>query len=291
MLISSSIPTQAADKKLVLGRVSVRADMSLHGLKTMNSYLRTVLKDGENITFSEKVVPTLSEMVELVKTGDVDLVSETPMGMIALEKNAQANIILHEWKQGIAEYASLIIARADSSIEDVDDLVGKVIAFEDSGSTSGFLMPLAMLRKKGFKNALLQNRSEKPPAGSIGHVFATYEINIASLVARRLVDAGAISDLNWNDPLAVPPGFKKRLKIIHASALVPRAAVLVSKHMSADLKADLLQQFSLMHKSFAGREAMKTYHDVSLFTPITAELEAQFAELRDLHTFVKDEIK
>ncbi|MBL4838457.1 MAG: phosphate/phosphite/phosphonate ABC transporter substrate-binding protein [Kordiimonadaceae bacterium] len=269
----------------------MRPEMALHDLKAMNNYLRTVLKDGENITFSEKVVPTLSEMIKLMKSGDVDLVSETPMGMIALEKNAHANILIHEWKKGTAEYASLIIARADSGITDVDGLVGRVIAFEDSGSTSGFLMPLAMLRKKGFKSTLLKNRSEKPPAGTIGYVFATHEINIASLVARKLVDAGAISDLNWNDPLEVPPGFKKRLKIIHASALVPRAAVVVSKHVSADLKTDLFQQFSQMHKSFAGREAMKTYHGVSLFTPITAELEAQFAELRELHTFVKDEIQ
>ena len=287
----TSTASLSDDGTLVLGRVSKRPEMAMHDLKAMSSYLRTVLPNGQQIKFTERVVPNLSEMLALVKSGEVDLLSETPMGMIALEQNAGAEILLHEWKKGTAEYASLLIARADSETINLDSLVDHVIAFEDPGSTSGFLMPLAMPRKKGYTVELLQARGQKPSTGSIGYIFATHEINIASLVTRGIVHAGAISDLNWNDPEEVPPGFKKRLAIIHSSALVLRSAVVIGGHVSTEMKKTLYQAFSQMHKTIEGRRAMKVYHGVSLFTPITEEISSQIAELRLLYEIVKGEIR
>jgi phosphonate transport system substrate-binding protein len=60
-------------------------------------------------------------------------------------------LVLRRWQRGKAEYQSLIFAKKDSGINSLQDLRGKVIAFEDPESTSGHFLPRFFLVKRGFK--------------------------------------------------------------------------------------------------------------------------------------------
>jgi len=45
---------------------------------------------------------------------------------------------LRSWKGGAAEYWSVILTERRSGINSLQDLLGKIIAFEDAGSTSAY---------------------------------------------------------------------------------------------------------------------------------------------------------
>ncbi|TNE63083.1 MAG: phosphate/phosphite/phosphonate ABC transporter substrate-binding protein [Alphaproteobacteria bacterium] len=274
----------------VIGRISPIEDRTRHDLQAMSHYLAANLKGGDKMAFREIVVPTVDEMVALLKAGRVDMVSETPLAAMALEQVGGARVILREWKKGVPEYAALMISRRGAGIESFDDLKGRVLAFEDPGSTSGFLVPLAYLRRHGLELVELADRGARPPAGKVGYVFATHEINIASLVARGIVDAGAISDMNWTDAAEVPPGIRDRLQVFFTSEPVIRSLVLVGGGMDETLQRELTALLISMNESLEGRAAMITYHGVHQFDAIDAPLEAQLAGLRQLYGLVADRV-
>lgn len=51
---------------------------------------------------------------------------------------------------GTPGYKSIIVTRADNNIKSVEELRGKSFAFIDKDSATGYILPLMMLRKKGF---------------------------------------------------------------------------------------------------------------------------------------------
>lgn len=277
--------------KFVIGRISIHQERAYADLKAMNGYLASSLRHGTEIEFGEVVVSSLSEMAPLLKSGAVDMVSETPLGAIELENVANAQIILHEWKKGVSDYASFIIAHKDSGINTLDDLRDKVIAFEDPGSTSGFLIPMSIMRDKKIPIMELTDRNQRPDDGAVGYIFAGVELSIGSLVARKIVDAGAVSDLNWHDQKEIPTGFKQRLKIVHRSGYVPRSTVVVREGLPKGFREELIQLFTEMHMNKAGAEAMKKYHGVAKYEAITQEKKERLVQLRRMHSLIEEFIK
>lgn len=78
---------------------------------------------------------------------------------------------------GMTTYCGQIIARYDSPVKSVEDLQGRKIAFVDASSTSGYILPMDLLRKKGIK-----------PGET---VFAMKHDNVVTMVYQGQVDAGA----------------------------------------------------------------------------------------------------
>jgi phosphonate transport system substrate-binding protein len=74
-------------------------------------------------------------------------------------------------------YKGQIITRADSGINSLEDLKGKKFAFTDPASTSGFILPQALLNKKGIE------------LGEV--VFGTRHDTVVTMVYQGQVDAGA----------------------------------------------------------------------------------------------------
>lgn len=280
----------AADQKtFTLGRVSTNLDEAMPSLTAMSEYLNKQFA-ADGISVREIVVPSADEMVALLRSGEVDLVSETPLAALAFEDKAGAKIILREWKKGVAQYSSLLVVGAGRGIAALDDLKGKVVAFEDESSTSGFLVPLAVMRGAGLTVMELEDRKANPPADVVGYVFAGHEINVASLVARRIVDAGAISSLNWNDPTEVPPGIRERLEIIYTGDPVMRSVVLVRDGLPEAMEKRLFGLFCAMHETAEGRHAMVAYHGVSQYDRLDERLQQQLEALRVLYRRVADKV-
>lgn len=278
---------EAERQHLIFGRISSYEDQAKQSLGVMTGYLRRHMPDAAEIDFGEVVVASLPEMIELLKAGKVDVISETPFGAIELEREAGASLVLHEWKKGVAEYASMLISYQGSGINSLEDLRGKVLALEDPGSTSGFLLPLAAIRARGIKCVELMDRSQTPPADAVGYFFAGHEINIASLVARHIVDAGAISDLNWRDETEVPSGFRERLKMLYQTSFVPRSLVLVRRGLPDEMKAKLQAMLLAMHSTAEGRITMHAYHGVKRFEAPTEKFRQQMAMLRDQRRIIE----
>ncbi len=80
-------------------------------------------------------------LIEKMKKNEIDFGFFTAMSFVYAEKQAGAKVLLKKvWSEN-PFYHSVIVARKGRGIENLKDLKGKVFAFVDKKSTSGFLYP------------------------------------------------------------------------------------------------------------------------------------------------------
>ncbi|NNG05252.1 MAG: phosphate/phosphite/phosphonate ABC transporter substrate-binding protein [Inquilinus sp.] len=273
-------PTASREQTLVVGRVSQDPVKTLPRLRAMAAYLETRLASA-GITASEViVVRSNAEMVELLRSGAVDMVSETAMSAFQFVEKADAEILLREWKRGVAEYESILIVGRNSGITMIEELRDHVIAFEDPGSTSGFLMPMALLSENGICAVQLAAPGQRPPAGCVGYLFTNGEINIAAWVARGITDAGALNNLDWADESRTPPALQAELDIFMASPRIPRSVVLVRGNTRPELRAALRDTLIGMEADELAVEVLKIYYGVSRYDPFVGQTALDLAAVQ-----------
>lgn len=272
--------TQVAARQhtLVLGRVSQDPVKTLPRLQELAAYLADRLAPLGVTGFEAVVARSNAEMVMLLETGQVDVISETVMSAFRYADTAGAELLMREWKRGVASYRAVLFARADSSIETIEDLRDRVIAFEDRGSTSGFMIPMAMLRQHGLEAVELPAPGIAPPPGKVGYVFVGTEINIAAWVTRGMVDAGALNDGDWEDVERTPDGLKDQLAVFQHSRDIPRSVLIVRGDLQSDLRNSLQRVLAGMEDDPAAEQVLETYYGVARYDAFVDEV------LRDLET-------
>ncbi len=130
-------------------------------------------------------------------------------------------------KDGSTGYFSIVVSRCDSGIENLEDAKGKVHAFADPDSTSGYAVPyFNMVEREGFKpedyfgTVTFSGSHEAGVTGVVNGTFdtaATYQNNDADGVYQRMenkgmIEAGLVCKI-WESPeiTAGPWTFRKNL--------------------------------------------------------------------------------
>ncbi|WP_306366213.1 phosphate/phosphite/phosphonate ABC transporter substrate-binding protein [Nocardiopsis sp. CC223A] len=88
-------------------------------------------------------------VVEALRQGHVDVAFLSPFAT-AIGQEAGGLDVGLVWEAG-DDPASVLLVRADSGIESVDDVAGHQVAFVDAGSTTGHFMPRALLAEAGLE--------------------------------------------------------------------------------------------------------------------------------------------
>ena len=114
---------------------------------------------------------------------------------------------------GATGYFSIVTVRCDSGYKSIDDLKGKVLAFADPDSTSGYAVPLYNLVQQGydvetfFSGVPFAGSHEAGVQGVVNKQFdaaATYQDNETSGVYQLMVSKGMIQEgeicVIWQSP-------------------------------------------------------------------------------------------
>lgn len=92
------------------------------------------------------------DVIRHVTTGQADIGYVGPFAYVDAQDNHGVRLILRTLsKKKVEFYHSMIITRHDSGINSLQELKGKSISFTDPKSTSGFLFPMARLKKEGLQ--------------------------------------------------------------------------------------------------------------------------------------------
>lgn len=272
-----------ASDTIVLGRVSNNPRKHYAALDALGRYLAETSDDFEN---NETLLARDNEeMIELLRKGKVDLVSETPFSAILYERATDARIVLRQWKGGRPSYRTLFFTRKDGGIQQLEDLAGKLVAFEDRGSTSGYFVPKATLVDRGLT---LKFADQPRSDADVGYFFADSEINTVAWVARGKVDAGVISDVHWNDESRTPSGLKKDLRIFHTTPEIVRS-VMVARPGLDDRRLEGIVDILLdMHESEAGRNVLNDFYETKQFDRLVGDTAASLDHVRSLFDRLDD---
>lgn len=268
--------------RLVLGRISMEPRKHYSRLQAMADYLALQLA-GDGVSGIDVVMAGSPErMEEMLAAGEVDILSETPFVALEYEQKGLVTLLLREWKGGVAEYRTLIVARKDGPIDRIEDLAGHRFAFEDPGSTSGYLVPRATIEASGLSLVQLTNPRDTAPEDKVGYSFAKGEINIIAWVNRGLADAGAVSNLDWDNEKDAPHHLKQDLKVIHETTPVTRSILMVRSTMDEGLRQRIKQVLLQMNLTRDGQETLKAYFKVLKYDELQGDALKGLSAARDI---------
>ena len=246
-----------------LGIVSPKPQRRIEENSDFVNYLAQKLSSTSSIKGSILVAPTAMQLAKLLNERKVDFYIESPYPTYVINKETGARLLLRRWKDGVSEYRGVLFTRADSGIHRVEDLRGKIIAFEDPGSTSGYFLPKLLLLRKGFR--LMEKSSFEANVSSkeIGYVFAGgSEKKLLSWVLLRKVAAGALSDIELDKR---DEKSKAEVAILAETEMFPRHFLSVRKDLDPGIVNRLKEILLSMHQDPEGQKVLKKSDNTTKF--------------------------
>ena len=178
----SAHQAHAQSKKTTL-KIAIIPHRSTMGNEQAYGMLIRALEDETGLMFQWTGSKTYDEVINKVGTKQADIGYVGAFGYIEAREKYGVKLIARTYGKNKREsYFSMIITRADSGLDSLQDLKGKSFVFNDPKSTSGFLFPLVGLRKAGIT---IEDFSE------VRHV--SRHANSLLAVYNNHVHAGAIS--------------------------------------------------------------------------------------------------
>jgi phosphonate transport system substrate-binding protein len=195
------------DRGLTLGSVAMDIPAAMHQrLKPLAGYLTQELGRPVSLRLSTDMTKAVNEMA----AGTVDIGYFSPGAYVTAHATGNVRILAKTVTRGRETFRLMLVARADSGINSVQDLVGKRFAFGDEAA----ILQRAVVISAGIRLEQL---------GS--YRFLGHFDNIARGVANGDFDAGILKDtaaFQWEN---------KGLRIIHASPELPPYNISVGPQM------------------------------------------------------------
>jgi phosphonate transport system substrate-binding protein len=153
---------------------------------------------------------------------------------------------------GSNSYKGQINVRADSGIESLDDLKGKVMCWVDPNSTSGYIIPRIMLQANGID----------PDADFSQTIEAGSHNNVVTQVYNGDCDAGATyADARGSIEEDVPDVTEK-VVVLAETTDIPNDSVAFIKDLPADVREGLENALLEISQSEEGQTALENLYSI-----------------------------
>jgi phosphonate transport system substrate-binding protein len=271
--------TGAGAGPLVIGAISAKPTEEVAKFHPLAEHLAR--RSGEFGIDRGKVVVVRSmpELAELMKRGGADLMFDSPYPTLAVGQLSGSKVLLRSWKGGKASYRSLVLVRAESPVASAKDLRGKVIAFEDSYSTSGYFLPAAALQRYGLTLRELPDPRARVGADEVGYVFSDSYANSLAWLLHGRTDAAGVGEHDYER-------FLKRetaqMRIVLETPNVPRNLVSVRGDLAPALVARLRQLLVELERTPEGKALLESVDRTTRFDALPAEAEQALESMRRL---------
>jgi phosphonate transport system substrate-binding protein len=250
-------------------------------------YVASKISSASMIEGRVVVAATPSQLANLLREKKVDFYMDSPYPTYIInDVYGAGRLLLRRWKSGTAEYQSLIFTKRGSETKRLVDLRGKIIAFEDPGSTSGYFLPKLFLSRMGFKFSEKSGIEAQVHPGDVGYVFAYSQEKLIDLVLTKQVAAGAFSNDDYG---ALDEKKKSDITILAETERLPHHLLSIRTDMPPAF-ADRLEQILLsMHEDPEGRLILEKTSDTTKFDALPGGEEGMRRRL--LETFFSPDKK
>lgn len=183
----------------------------------------------------------------LIEEPDIQLAELTAYPyLLAKRRDSNIHVLATPISQKVKTYESYFVVRRDDPAQELADVQGRRVCFIDHTSTSGYLMPRAMLRKAGYDP---------------DHFFESIQFSGNHYRALRDLLADRCDVATVTSPAFLTAGQRNisvsKVRIIAVSSSLPNGVFCASSDLSADL-VDSLRQALLDFdvRAMLGQEAL-----------------------------------
>lgn len=238
---------------------SVDAKVIESNSKVFKDYLEKETGYKYEVTIPQSYVA----VVEAFGTKRADISAMNTFGYLLANEKYGAEAKLTVLRHGLATYQAMFVAKTDGPIKTIEDLKGKKLAFVDPASTSGYILPLKLLKDKSIE-----------PKET---VFALKHDNVISMVYQGQVDAGAafFSPAHKNDQGVEEiedarrlvktqyPDVEKKISIIGMSDSIPNDPFVFRKDMPEEIKNKIVDAMIKFVQTEEGKAAFTAIYGVT----------------------------
>jgi phosphonate transport system substrate-binding protein len=270
-------------KKISLGIVSETPGERIKEYCNFVDYLAQRVSATSEVRGSVIFARTAQQLATLLNEKKVDFYMESPYPTFLINEQTGGKLLVRRWKGGRSEYRSLIFTKRDSGINRLDDLLGRMIAFEEPISTSSYFLPKSFLHRKGFKLTEKFAFHANVSSNEIGYVFAHRDIeNVVNWVLLGKVAAGAFSDNDFDD---LDNRRKAEITILAETETVPRNLLSVRKDLEHTLVSRLKEILLAMHQNEEGQKILKDFDKTTRFDLLPGGEEMMYQKIKELFRF------
>jgi phosphonate transport system substrate-binding protein len=258
-LVLGSAQAAEAPVRFGLTAVVVREDLQLYD--RWSSYLRKQI--GRPVQFVQ--ARSYREIMGLLEAGGLDFAWICGYPFVQQRDPETLELVAVPVFEGEPLYRSYIIVHRDSSIASLADLKGRVFAFSDPDSNSGYLVPQAMLAQSGHR-----------PESFFRLSFFTYShAETIEAVAEGLAEGGAVDSYIWEYLHKNRPDLTKRTRVIVRSGTFGFPPLVARLGLAPELRNSMSKALTGMTEDAEGRQLLAAFaldrfgqFPGSLFDPI-----------------------
>ena len=288
LVLATASPSSAAPRDtLVIGSISRNIKEEIETFQPLIEYLNPRLGAVGIRQVKIAIVTNPKEMGRRLQNGDIDIYIDSPFIVADIGRKTGATPFLRRWKKGMAEYRSLFVARADSGINSLEDLRGRVIAFDEPFSTSGYLLPKAMLIQLGYRVVEVSDAQTEVPPDVIGYVFSMDDVNTMFWIDRGRAAAGVTSPDFFEK---FEQKHKNKYVVFEHSINIPRQVVAHRANLAPPIIAELERVLIGMEHDGDGRAALQQFQKTTRFDRFPTGAQATFAPILALLDVLSEEL-
>ena len=276
-IFAFTMTTPSLAQTLTIGTISATPVKETHAFQPFADYLAGRLAEDGIKTVKVVVAANIEDMAALLKSGGVDLFIDSSVTALAVNELSGSQYMLSRWKKGREKYRSVIFVRADSPIASLADMNGKVIAFEEPFSTSGFMLPALTMHRLGLKLNEVATVTSVPPVGSVGYVMAYDNETQLAWLERGRVQAAAMAEKDFKDfaKTALTP-----LRALYSTPYVPYHVMVHRADLGAGLVTRIKVVLTSAHETEPGRTVLQAFERTAKFDVIPAPLLTEVLSLQ-----------
>ncbi len=258
LLVGLGCSTLAAETNAIrFGLTAVMAWDDLGIVRRWADYLSA--GSGRPVHFVQR--PTYWEIMRLLQTGDLDFAWICGGPFVQKRDPEFLKLLVVPVYRGKPYYHSFIIVHRDSPYRKLEDLKGRVFAYSDPESNSGYLYP----------QALLIGRGERPDKYFRQTFFTFNHSESVEAVADRVADGAAVDSYVWEFLQTSRPKMVAKTRVIQRSPAFGFPPVVVHRNVDRELVARMTATLTRMDSDPVGRKLLAGFK-LDAFRTFTPDL-------------------
>lgn len=228
---------------------------------TSAEYIAERLKEKTGYYYKVAVPTSYAAVIEAMGTEEADIAFLATFAYILANEKYGAQVELMTVRNGLSKYRGQFIARADSPIQSLEDINGKIIAYTDAASTSGYIYPSAILKKMNIKPARELMSGGHPQA-----ILSVYQgIADVGCTFWSPEDAEGIPQDARKYVYETYPDIFEKTKIVGFTEWVPNDTVTFRKRFPLEMKTAVVDALLEIVEEDEGRKQLEALYSINGF--------------------------
>jgi len=211
--------------------------------------------------FKVAVPTSYASVIEAMGTEETDIAWLATFAYVLANEKFDAEVALTVVRKGLEKYRGQFVALTDSDINTVEDINGKIIAFTDAASASGYIYPTAILKQKGITPRRSFFAGGHPQA-----ILAVYQgtADVSCTFWSPPGKDGMVRDAR-RAVIDTYPDVIKKIKIIGYTDWIPNDTVTFRKGFPPEMKEKIVQALLDFANTKEGHKTLVRLLDIDNF--------------------------